>query len=291
MHTHLVAAVVWRWRQGQPVEPLLKRIAAEQLVLVSTGASDWLESSGRAERVEGGYRVSGRKIFGSGSPAGDLLMTSFPYDDPAAGPQVLHAAVPLAAEGVRVLDNWRTFGMRATGSNDILLERVFVPEGAVSLRRPKGAWHPFFTLLATVPLPLILSAYLGVAEAAAERARQAAAKKRADPELLMLVGELENRLIAAQLAVDSMVALNAEYAFPITDQAASAQFARKTIAAQACLETVEKAMEVVGGASFYRATGIERLLRDVHAARFHPLQEKRQLLLTGRVSLGLDPVG
>ena len=38
MHTHLLAATVWRWRQGQPVEPLLERIAAEQLVLVSTGA-------------------------------------------------------------------------------------------------------------------------------------------------------------------------------------------------------------------------------------------------------------
>ena len=73
--------------------------------------------------------------------------------------------------------------------------------------------------------------------------------------------------------------------------AAAAGSARKTIAAQACLETVEKAMEVVGGASFFRTSGIERLLRDVHAAQFHPLQEQRQLLLTGRASLGLDPVG
>src|SRR4051812_41127259 len=46
MHTHLLAATVWRYRQGQPVEPLLRRIADEQSVLVSTGASDWLDSSG-----------------------------------------------------------------------------------------------------------------------------------------------------------------------------------------------------------------------------------------------------
>ena len=50
MHTHLLAATVWRWRQGQPVEPLLQRIAEEQLVLVSTGASDWLDSSGTGRR-------------------------------------------------------------------------------------------------------------------------------------------------------------------------------------------------------------------------------------------------
>src|SRR5690606_16990227 len=72
MHTHLLAATVWRWRQGQPVEPLLRRIAAEQLVLISTGASDWLESSGNAEKVDGGYRVTARKVFCSGCPMGDL---------------------------------------------------------------------------------------------------------------------------------------------------------------------------------------------------------------------------
>ena len=55
MHTHLLAATVWRRRQGQPVEPLLKRIVAEQLVLVSTGASDWLDlRTGRARRGPGG---------------------------------------------------------------------------------------------------------------------------------------------------------------------------------------------------------------------------------------------
>jgi alkylation response protein AidB-like acyl-CoA dehydrogenase len=40
MHTHLVAATVWRWRQGQAVEPLLRRVVDEQLVLISSGGSD-----------------------------------------------------------------------------------------------------------------------------------------------------------------------------------------------------------------------------------------------------------
>jgi alkylation response protein AidB-like acyl-CoA dehydrogenase len=50
-------------------------------------------------------------------------------------------------------------------------------------------------------------------------------------------------------------------------------------------------MEVVGGGAFFRSLGLERLLRDVHGALFHPLQEKRQHLFTGRLALGLDPVG
>ena len=66
---------------------------------------------------------------------------------------------------------------------------------------------------------------------------------------------------------------------------------RKTVAANACIQTVENAFEVVGGGAFFRSVGLERLLRDVHGAQFHPLQEKRQHLFTGRVALGLDPVG
>src|SRR5438874_6836664 len=76
MHTHLVAATVWRYRQGHSVEPLLRRVVDEQLVLISSGGSDWLESSGTAEKVNGGFRVTARKIFASGCPRVDWLMTT-----------------------------------------------------------------------------------------------------------------------------------------------------------------------------------------------------------------------
>jgi alkylation response protein AidB-like acyl-CoA dehydrogenase len=56
----------------------------------------------------------------------------------------------------------------------------------------------------------------------------------------------------------------------------------------ATVRTVEKAMELVGGAAFYRTPGLERLYRDVQGARFHPLQERPQHLYTGRLALGRD---
>jgi alkylation response protein AidB-like acyl-CoA dehydrogenase len=290
MHTHLVATIVWRWRQGQPVEPLLRRVAAEQIVLVSTGASDWLDSSGRAERVDGGYRVSGRKVFGSGSPVGDLLVTSAPIDDPGDGPTVLHFAVPMKGEGVTVLDNWRAMGMRATGSGDVVLEGVFVPEGAVSLRRPRGAWHTFYNVIVAVAMPLVMSVYLGVAESARDLALRQVARKREDSDVWYLVGEMENALTTGQLAVQAMIDLNAEYSFAPDVATASAILVRKTIAAQALQLTVEKALETVGGGGLFRSMGLERLLRDIHGAQFHPLPAKRQHRFTGRVALGLDPV-
>jgi alkylation response protein AidB-like acyl-CoA dehydrogenase len=291
MHTHLVAATIWRRRQGHPVEPLLRRIVNEQLVLVSTGASDWLDSTGRAERVEGGYRVSARKIFGSGSPAGDLLVTTAPFDDPTDGPTVLHFPVPMKAEGVTVLDNWRTMGMRATGSNDVVLDGVFVPEGAVSLRRPRGAWHPFYNMVVAVAMPIVMSVYLGIAEAARDLALRQVQRKREDPDVWYLVGEMENALTTGQMAVRGMVELNDDYAFSPDVATTSAILVRKTIAAQSLQLSVEKALETVGGGGLFRAMGLERLLRDIHGAQFHPMQAKRQHRFTGRVALGLDPVG
>jgi alkylation response protein AidB-like acyl-CoA dehydrogenase len=289
MHMHLLAAIVWRYRQGQPVGDLLRQIANEELVLVSTGASDWLNSSGTAERVEGGYRVNARKVFASGSPAGDLLLTSAAYEDVSEGPSVLHFPVPMNAPGVTVQDNWRVMGMRGSGSNDVVLDGVFVAGDAVSLRRPRGKWHPFFNLAMTVANPLIMSAYVGVAEAARDLALQAVQRKRDDANVWYLLGEMENALATGQIALVSMIELCANYNFTPDVATANAVLMRKTIAAEAVLSAVEKALEVVGGAAMFRSMTLERLVRDMHGAQFHALQPKRQHRFTGRVLLGLDP--
>jgi alkylation response protein AidB-like acyl-CoA dehydrogenase len=71
--------------------PLLKRVAAERVVLLSSGGSDWIEGSGKAQKVDGGYRITARKIFTSGSPVGDILMTGAVLDEPD-GPKVCISA-------------------------------------------------------------------------------------------------------------------------------------------------------------------------------------------------------
>jgi len=142
MHQHLVAAAAYHHGNGRPGKSLLERVAADETVLISTGANDWMESSGAAERADGGFRVSARKPFASGSPKGGILVTSAPYDDPKEGSQVLHFAVPFSAPGVSLSDDWRTLGMRATGSQTVILDNVFVPDQAIALRRPRGRFHP-----------------------------------------------------------------------------------------------------------------------------------------------------
>jgi len=289
MHQHLVSAAVANDRAGRPGRALLDKVAGGDVILVSTGANDWLESNGSTERVDGGYRVTAVKPFASGSPKGDVVVTSAAFDDPVAGPQALHFPVPLSAEGVSLLDDWRTMGMRATGSQTIRLNGVFVPEAAVALRRPRGRFHPAFAVILTVAMPLIMSAYTGVAEAAAAIARDRAKDKAADPVVPMLVGEMENLLATAQMARADMIRLANDFDFEPTADLASRVLVRKTICANHVIATAETALEVTGG-GFFRRVGLERLLRDAHGAQFHLLPEKRQQVFTGRVSLGLDPV-
>jgi alkylation response protein AidB-like acyl-CoA dehydrogenase len=287
MHTHVVATAVWRWRNdGAPVEPLLRKIAAQELTMVSSGGADWLESSGTAEPVEGGFRIRGRKPFASGSPAGDILMTSAVLDDPKAGATVLHFPVPLKNEGVSSAETWRCLGMRATGSDDIVLDGVFVPEGAVALRRPKGKWHRLYHIIVLIALPLIYSVYVGIAEAARQIALTGATGRRSDPAVQLAAGEMDTELAAARIALQRMLDLAAREQ-PSPEISNEVLMAR-TLAARSATRTAELAMELASGRGFYRRNGLERRFRDIQAARYHPLQLPAQRLYTGRMALGVD---
>jgi alkylation response protein AidB-like acyl-CoA dehydrogenase len=287
MHTHQVLTNAWRWRHASaPVEGLLKRVANERIILLSSGGSDWLHGSGTATRVDGGFRVNARKVFTSGAPAGDLLLTSAVYDDPEGGPTVLHFGVPMSSDAVRIESTWRVMGMRATGSHDVLIEDFFLADAAVGGRRPQGLWHPLFHIISMLAIPLIYSVYVGVAEAARDRAIVLASKRRSDGHLLQIVGAMETDLAATRLAHAEMVAAAAADApGPATTNRV---FIARNILARAAIGTVESAMQVAGGLGFYRAARLERLFRDVQAARYHPLQEGPQRELAARVALGLD---
>jgi len=288
MHSHLLQALVWRHRHNAtpPAEPLLRRIAAEELGLVS----DWVDGSGKLEKKNGGYVFNARKIFGSGGPSGDLLLTTGIYDDPEKGPTVLHFGVNLHQPGVTIQDNWRTLGMRGTGSNDIVIENVDVADAGVSVRRPKGTWAPFFDVVTPLIWPLVCAAYLGVAESARELAVAHVQKRRDDPIVQITVGEMDTELANAVAVYDDMVATAKGLDYTPSHGLSNISYKRKTIFSRSATRAVSCAMEAVGGGSFFRAAGIERAFRDIQGIRFHPWHERRSYLFSGRIALGLDPV-
>ena len=87
-----------------------------------------LYSSTQAERVDGGYRFTGHKSFGSLSPVWTYLgLHGMDTSNPQA-PKIVHAFMPRDTRGYTIKENWDVLGMRATRSDDTVLEGAFVPD-------------------------------------------------------------------------------------------------------------------------------------------------------------------
>ena len=249
MHHHVVAFTAWRYRRNlQGAEATLRRVAEQGILLVSTGGGDYTHPRGEAVKVDGGYRVTGRKRFASQSSHGTVMATMFTYDDPEQGRRVLNVAVPIGSQGVTVADNWDTLGMRGTASNDIVIKDVFVPDERVLANRPYGVVDPPLQVISEIAFPIISGVYLGVAEAAYQAAIAVAVSK-AETYLAVMSAKAE-----------------------ITE---------------AGVEVCDLAMDVAGGSAFFKGSVIERCYRDIRAAKFHPLTPEDTLVETGRHALGI----
>ncbi len=287
MHQHVVAFTAWRYRRGLPgAEATLRKVAEDGLLLVSTGGGDFTHPRGEAVRVEGGYRVSGRKRFASQSQHGSVMSTMFVFDDPEQGRRVLNLAVPLSAEGVTIIHTWDTLGMRGTASDDILLEDVFVPEEKVLANRPFGVVDPPLQVIASVAFPIISGAYLGIAEAAYAEAVTTAATRADDPLLQRTIGLMRHKLQVAEWALDGALTLIGDDPAPSHDRFLAAMTAKAEVA-RAGIEVCDLAMDVAGGRAFFKGSVIERAYRDIRASKFHPLTPETTLLEAGRHALGV----
>jgi alkylation response protein AidB-like acyl-CoA dehydrogenase len=198
---------------------------------------------------------------------------------------VLHFGIPLNSPHVRVLDTWRSLGMRGTGSHDVLIDGHFVPDAAIAARRKSGERDPLFEIIGMISMPLIYSVYLGVAESARDIALSLAKQKQATRHVLELAGRMDTELTAARLAYESMMGAvrpNAPSAATINQVMTG-----KQLVTRHAIKAVELAMQLAGGAGFYRSAGLERRFRDIQAARYHPLQSGPQAEFAGAMALGL----
>ncbi len=283
MHQHLVAASVWKYKHKGVGEDLLRNIVSNQLVLVSTGAKDWLGSNGEMKKVEGGYILNAKKHFASQSVVGDIAITSAPYLNENNEWKVLHFPVNFKSKGVSTFDDWNVLGMRATGSHTLLFQDVFVPEEAIALERYRDEFHPVWNVVLTVAMPLIMSVYVGIAEKAKNIAiAKAKADKYNQEHIKFSLGKLYNAFISVETQWEAMVGITKDLNFALEHDNSVHILSLKTNVSNTCIDVVSQTMDLVGGQSFYRSFELERLFRDVQASRFHPLPKWSQYAFTGQ---------
>jgi alkylation response protein AidB-like acyl-CoA dehydrogenase len=185
-------------------------------------------------------------------------------------------------------------GMRATQSNDYSLENVFVPEAAVFHSYPVG--HFDAIALKTVwgwAMPSFGSVYLGIAVGAMAYARDTAQKRRSegDPAVQRLFGEMEVLLETARAVLyrhaDEIASARLVEGVPVQDGMARA-ILTKYVATNNAVKIVDKALEVVGGAGYYKRSPLERMYRDVRAGVIMPYSNLAAMELFGKTSLEIE---
>ncbi|MGD9997323.1 MAG: acyl-CoA dehydrogenase family protein [Ilumatobacteraceae bacterium] len=258
-------------------------------------------STTRAERVPGGWRLHGRKLFGSLGPAWDRMGFHAMDLTAESGPVVVHGFASRRAPGVEVVATWDAHGMRAAESHDTVLDGVFVADADVLAVVPAGpSDDPAVGAMAVWALTLISNVYIGVAERSLQLAIEHCQRATSiglgggtmahHPLVQRQIAEMHLELTAARtqldrLASDWVQGVDHGSAWPVQ------VFAAKWRSATAAMRVTDLACDVVGGASFRRGHELERLSRDVRAARFHPGSDSFTHEMVGKGLLGIDPSG
>ena len=253
-------------------------------------------STAKAERADGGYKFWGHKTFGSLTPVWTRLgLHAMNAADPG-GPKIVHAFLPRDAKGYTIKETWDTLGMRATRSDDTLLDGAFIPDKYVARVVPAGTADLFVLAIFGWAEPTFGSIYLGLAERARDIAA-AGVKKRTSlaltrsmayhPEVQRCFSEMQLALEAAGAQVDRVAQ---DWSSGVDH---GAQWPMKLVAAkhnavEAAKKVVDLAMAVSGGGGMFKSNELERLYRDARCGGFHPANTLLVHEIVGKTVLGID---
>ncbi len=251
-----------------------------------------------ADRVDGGWEISGHKIFGSLSPVWDYGgFHAMDSSDPEH-PQIVHGFLPREARGYQIMETWDTLGMRATQSQDTIIDRAFVPDDLVPLVCPAGfaGAGPFQVAIFAWALMGFAATYLG----AAERALDLTLSTMPHRHSIAMGGSMADHPEVQHAVADMRIAHDAAEAMlerTCDDWANGVEHedwpvrlvATRSFVIDRAFEIVDHAMDLTGGAGAFKRNRMEQLFRDVRMGRFHPGNTFLAHELIGKMCLGVDP--
>ena len=289
---------LWRLNQDERLGQFLREAATGEVVYASMtaerGHSILMTSNTVATPVEGGYRVTGDKIFGTESAICTHFSSMARVDDADGGSRVIIFRLTRPVDGMEVKDTWDTMGMRGTLSNDWSMRDVFVPEDAVFHSYPVDHFDSVLLRMTwSWAMPAFGAVYLGIAGGAMAYARdQVQARGREnDPAVQTAFAEMEILLETARAVLwrhtDEVISGDLFEQFTVQEGMARTMLT-KHVPCNNAIRIVDLALEVVGGAGFFRRSPLERMYRDVRAGVIMPYNNPEARSLFGRNALGIE---
>lgn len=301
MHTYWMGVAADMRKLGDPsLEWMLREGAAGEIFAAGHGETGndltLLFSTARAERVDGGYRFYGRKMFGSLTPVWTRLgVHGMDTSDPE-NPKIVHAFIPRDTEGYEIKETWDVLGMRATRSDDTILNGAFVPDRYISRVLPAGQPDLFILCIFAWAEIGFASVYLGTARRAMDIAVETARRRTSVALTRSMAYHPEVQHLAAEMRMD------VETSTALVDRVASDwsegvdygnDWPLKFVTAkhqtvEAAKRVVDGAMAISGGGGMFRPSELERLYRDVRCGGFHPANTLLAHEVIGKIALGID---
>jgi alkylation response protein AidB-like acyl-CoA dehydrogenase len=304
MHFYWTGLAADVWRSGDmSTEWMLKAAKDGEIFAAGHGETGndlpLLLSSTTAEKVDGGYKFTGHKIFGSLSPVWTFLgMHGMDNSDPAA-PKIVHAFMPRDTPGYKIVETWDTVGMRATQSQDTILEGAFVPDKYITRVVDAGfAGVDLFVLgIFAWALMGFANVYYGNAQHVLDMTIESVDSKKSmaisrtmayHPECQHAIAEMVIEMEGIGAHIDRITqewsdGVDHGHAWAIKLMAA------KYHAAHGTWKIVDDAMDILGGGAIFKKSDYERLWRDARLARIHPANSQLTMEVIGKLTLGINP--
>ena len=303
MHHYWIGTAADSWRAGdQSVGFMLKDAAAGEVFAAghaeSGNETSLLSSVTKAEKVPGGYKFTGRKSFGSLTPVWTRLgVHGLDTSDPAH-PKVVHGFLRRDTPGITIKETWDVMGMRATRSDDTVLDGAFCPDDMIVRVIPAGLAGADFFVLSIFAWALMGfgNIYYGLAERVFELAVDAV-KNKTSPTMTRSMAHHPHVQTGIADMVFGLQAVRAQLESVTQDWSSGVQHpdwpirivSAKYTAVETVWKVVDRAMDLSGGFGMFKKSEMERLFRDARAGRFHPANSQLAHELIGKLALGVNP--
>jgi alkylation response protein AidB-like acyl-CoA dehydrogenase len=303
MHLYWVGIAADLWHRGDhSLEWILREAAAGEIFAAGHAETGndipVLLSTSKAERVDGGYRFSGRKHFGSLTPVWTRFgLHGMDTSDPTQ-PKIVHAFMPRDSAGYVIKETWDVLGMRATRSDDTALENAFIPDRYIARIVPAGGAgiDPFVLGVFAWALMGFGNIYYGLAKHALDvtinsvKAKGSLGLSRS----MAFHPEIQHAIADMVLELDSIgphleaVAQDWSNGVDHGAQWPSKIFSAKYHAVESSWHVVDLGLDVTGGSGIFRSAGYERLLRDARLGRIHPANSFLTHEVVAKTALGIS---